>query len=101
MESQKVNIGQITPGEEDSMLSYTFRDALRYKVRSSYKMTDWSAGVTAVSAAAATPAAAVGGGVQLVFNAEAKRLTLSGGALTLSDAAALAAYTLKNRLKNR
>ena len=31
---------EITQGEEDTMLSYTFRDALRYKVRSSYKMTD-------------------------------------------------------------
>lgn len=110
MEAQKVNIGQITPGEEDSMLSYTFRDALvasgqkyqyalRYKVRSSYMMTDWSAGVTAVSAAATAPAAAVGGGVKLVFDAEAKRLTLSGGTLTPSDAAALAEYTLKIALK--
>lgn len=51
------------------------------------------------AAIAAAPAAAVGGGVQLVFDAEAKRLTLSGGALTPSDAAALAAYTLKIALK--
>ena len=110
MEAQKVNIGQITPGEEDSMLSYTFRDALvasgqkyqyalRYKVRSSYMMTDWSAGVTALSAAATAPAAAVGGGAKLVFDADAKRLTLSGGTLTPSDAAALAEYTLKIALK--
>ena len=35
------------------------------------------------AAIAAAPAAAVGGGAKLVFDAEAKRLTLSGGALTL------------------
>ena len=34
-----------------------------------------------------------------MFDAEAKRLTLSGGALTFSDAAALAEYTLKIALK--
>lgn len=74
-------------------------DATHWGLKPSARIKEYIMKKIVYAAIAAAPAAAVGGGAKLVFDADAKRLTLSGGTLTPSDAAALAEYTLKIALK--
>ena len=74
-------------------------DATHWGLKPSARIKEYIMKKIVYAAIAAAPAAAVGGGAKLVFDADAKRLTLSGSALTLSDAAALAEDTLKIALK--
>lgn len=92
------NIGQILSNPSDGMVSYIYRDtlaakgktyqyALRYRIHAAYRQTDWSDKIAATgSAHAASPAPLPDAGARLVFHAETKTFSLTGGAVQSSPA---------------